>query len=196
VVVFVDQMVHIEAATKTITSESLSELFDNRVIRYQRVPQTDGPTEHANGVPEYTLRHFVGPYQSNWDKLLPAVEFVVNNSVHVSTGHTPFMLKHGQHPPAPLTVVLRGMNPHIDRFRGRWSEQLQFARQCLLNAQQRQKAQADTHRRESPNLNPGDNILVHRADCSCARGRAPLLKGGRDVRQSHYSGSLSWMSKH
>jgi hypothetical protein len=98
------------------------------VTRYQRVPQTDGPTKHAKGVPEYTLRHFVGAYQSNWDKLLPAAEFVVKKSVHVSTGHTPFMLNYVQHPDTPLSVMLRGMNPHIDRFRGRWSEQLKYAR--------------------------------------------------------------------
>jgi hypothetical protein len=91
VVIFVDHVVHIAAATKIITSESLS---DHRVTRYQRVPETDGPTKHAKGVPEYTLRHFVGAYQSNCDKLLPAAEFVVNNSVHVSFGHTPFMLNY------------------------------------------------------------------------------------------------------
>jgi transposase InsO family protein len=103
VVVFVDRlskMVHIEATTKTITSEGLAELFESHVIRYHGVPQTlisdrdvrfrsqlwqraldtwginhcrssgkhpqtDGQTENANGVLEDTLRHFVGPYQSN-----------------------------------------------------------------------------------------------------------------------------------
>jgi hypothetical protein len=43
VVVFVDRlskMVHIEATTKTITSEGLAELFESRVIRYHGVPQT------------------------------------------------------------------------------------------------------------------------------------------------------------
>jgi hypothetical protein len=71
------------------------------------------------------------------------------------------MLNYGQNPDTPLTVVLRGMNPHIDRFRGRWSEQLKYARQCLLNAQQRQKAQADKHRCDAPVSNPGDKVLIH-----------------------------------
>jgi hypothetical protein len=124
-------------------------------------PQTDGQTENANGVLEDTLRHFVGPYQSNWDKLLPAAEFAMNNSVNVSTGHTPFMLNYGQNPDTPLTLVLRGLNPNLDRFRGRWSEQLKFARQCLLNAQQRQKRQADKHRNDAPLLKPGDKVLIH-----------------------------------
>jgi hypothetical protein len=199
IVVFVDRlskMVHIEASTKSITGESLAELFESRVIRYHGVPhtlisdrdvrfrsefwqramdiwgikhcmstgkhpQTDGQTENANGVLEDTLRHFVGPYQSNWDKLLPAAEFAMNNSVNVSTGHTPFMMNYGQNPDTPLSVVLRGLNPNIDRFRGRWSEQLTHARQCLLTAQQRQKAQADKRRQPAPVLNPGDKVLIH-----------------------------------
>jgi hypothetical protein len=199
IVVFVDRlskMVHVEAATKTITGETLAELFESRVIRYHGVPhtlisdrdvrfrsefwrrameiwgikhcmstakhpQTDGQTENANGVLEDTLRHFVGPYQSNWDKLLPSAEFAMNNAVNVSTGHTPFMLNFGQNPDTPLTLVLRGLNPQIDRFRGRWAEQLQHARQCLLTAQQRQKAQADKHRQAAPVLTPGDKVLIH-----------------------------------
>ena len=124
-------------------------------------PQTDGQTENANGVLKDTLRHFVGPYQSTWDKLLPAAEFSMNNSLNVSTGHTPFELNYGQNPDTPLTVVLRGLNPNIDRFRGRWSEQLKHARQCLLNAQQRQKVQADKSRRAAPALKPGDKVLIH-----------------------------------
>jgi hypothetical protein len=107
------------------------------------------------------LRHFVGPYQSNWDKLLPAAEFSMNNSVNVSTGHTPFMWNYGQNPDTPLTLALRGLNPSIDRFHGRWSEQLKYTCQCLLNAQQRQNTQAGKHRKDAPLLKPGDKVLIH-----------------------------------
>jgi hypothetical protein len=33
-------------------------------------PQSDGQTERANGILEDTLRHFVGPYQTDWDDYL------------------------------------------------------------------------------------------------------------------------------
>jgi hypothetical protein len=33
-------------------------------------PQSDGQTEKANGILEDTLRHFVGPYQIDWDDYL------------------------------------------------------------------------------------------------------------------------------
>ena len=38
-------------------------------------PQTDGKTERVNEVLEDTLRHFVGPYQNDWDDPLAPVEF-------------------------------------------------------------------------------------------------------------------------
>jgi Reverse transcriptase (RNA-dependent DNA polymerase)/RNase H-like domain found in reverse transcriptase/Integrase zinc binding domain/Aspartyl protease len=234
IVVFVDRlskMVHIEAATKSITSEGLAELFESRVIRYHGVPQTlvsdrdirfrsqlwyraleiwgikhcrstgkhpqtDGQTENANGVLEDTLRHFVGPYQSNWDKLLPAAEFSMNNSVNVSTGYTPFMLNYGQNPDTPLTVVLRGLNPQLDRFRGRWSEQLKHARECLLAAQQRQKAHADKHRRDAPELNPGDQVLIHMKHFRLPKGLklklAPRFLGPFTVKECIGPANLSY----
>jgi hypothetical protein len=108
-------------------------------------------------------------------------EFVVKNSVHVSAGHTPFTLNYVQHPDTPLSLMLRGMNAHIDRFRGRWSEQLKYARQCLLTAPQCWEAQPDKHRRDAPILNLGNPVLLHQAVGSCARGRAPLLKGGGEM---------------
>jgi hypothetical protein len=43
-------------------------------------PQTDGQTERANGVLEDTLRHFVGPYQTDWDEYLAVAEFAMNNA--------------------------------------------------------------------------------------------------------------------
>jgi hypothetical protein len=37
-------------------------------------PQTHGQTENANGALEDTLRHYVGPYQLDWDDLLLVCE--------------------------------------------------------------------------------------------------------------------------
>ena len=66
--------------------------------------QTDGQTERVNGVLEDTLRHFVGPYQNDWDDLLAPVEFDLNNSWHHSIRNTPFMLNYGQVPDGPKLV--------------------------------------------------------------------------------------------
>ena len=40
--------------------------------------------------------------------MLPIVEFTMNNSVHASTGYTPFCVNGLTHPRVPLTLPLRG----------------------------------------------------------------------------------------
>ena len=124
-------------------------------------PQTDGQTERTNRVLEDTLRHFVGPYQTDWDTLLSVAEFAMNNAWNESFQNTPFMLNYGQHPDTPAVARLRSRNPAVNKFVGRWSEQLQKAKQCLQAAQQRQKTHADKQRRPAPQLRVGDQVLLN-----------------------------------
>ena len=65
-------------------------------------PKTDGQTERVNGVLEDTLRHFVRPFERDWDDLLASVEVALNNSWHHSIRHTAFMLNYGQNPDDPV----------------------------------------------------------------------------------------------
>ena len=44
-------------------------------------PQTDGQTERTNQVVEEVLRNYLSMEHTQWDSLLPYVEFVINNSV-------------------------------------------------------------------------------------------------------------------
>ena len=52
-------------------------------------PRTDGQTERMNRTLEEVLPSFISPDQSNWDDLLPLVEFAINNGINVATGSTP-----------------------------------------------------------------------------------------------------------
>jgi hypothetical protein len=61
-------------------------------------PQTDGQTERQNQVLEHFLRSYVDYHQDDWVDLLPIAEFAYNNSVHTSTGVTPFYALYGYHP--------------------------------------------------------------------------------------------------
>lgn len=123
-------------------------------------PQSDGQTERMNGIFEETLRHFVGPYQTDWDEYLAVVEFAMNNAFNESIQSTPFMLNYGQHPDTPAVARLRDINPAVNKFVGKWSEQLKRARQCIAAAQQRMKAKADNRRRKAPEFKPGDLVLI------------------------------------
>ena len=124
-------------------------------------PQTDGQTENANGVLEDTLRHYVGPLQNDWDERLAVAEFAMNSAVNASTRATPFMLNYGQQPDTPVVAALRGINPRISPFVGKWDEQLALARQSLQAAQERQKHYADKRRRPAEVYSVGDQVLVH-----------------------------------
>lgn len=123
-------------------------------------PQSDGQTERANGVLEDTLRHFVSPNQDDWDELLSVAEFAMNNAYNESIQTTPFMLNYGQTPDTPVIAALRGKNPHVNKFVGRWGEQLKTARDCLVAAQARQKKFADKHRRPAEQFQVGDQVLI------------------------------------
>ena len=63
----------------------------------------------------------------------------VNNAHNSTIQTTPFMLNYGQHPNTPVALFLRNTNPRVNKFVGRWSEQLQIAKKCIEAAQQRQK---------------------------------------------------------
>jgi hypothetical protein len=86
-----------------------------------RHPQSDGQSENVNCVVEDTLRHYVGPFQNDWDGPLPAAEFAINKSWHDSIQNTPFMMNYGQNPGTPVIKLLRSRNQAINPFVGRWS---------------------------------------------------------------------------
>ena len=86
-------------------------------------PQTDGQFEVMNRVVEMILCCVMhaGRDDSQWETLLPTVDFVINNSPMQSTGYTPFYLNYGFHPctPADLiwdynTTLVEGINNFVD----------------------------------------------------------------------------------
>ena len=68
-------------------------------------PQTDGQTERVNRVLEDILRSICAAHPREWSSKLPFVEFAINNSVHSSTGVTPFFLNGLRHPRTPVSFV-------------------------------------------------------------------------------------------
>ncbi|KAG3041436.1 hypothetical protein PC121_g23379 [Phytophthora cactorum] len=63
-------------------------------------PQTDGRTERVNRVLGDLLKGYAHSFQQ-WSGCLPMAEFAINNSVHASTGHTPFYVNAMRHPHLP-----------------------------------------------------------------------------------------------
>uniref|UniRef100_H3GU71 Reverse transcriptase domain-containing protein n=1 Tax=Phytophthora ramorum TaxID=164328 RepID=H3GU71_PHYRM len=66
-------------------------------------PQTDGQPERVNRVLVETMKSYAHSFHQ-WSDCLPMAEFAINNSVHVSTGHTPFYVNAMRHPRVPSVL--------------------------------------------------------------------------------------------
>jgi hypothetical protein len=151
-------------------------------------PQTDGQTEIVNKSIENYLRHFVAENQDDWDKLLLFAEFAYNNSLHESTGSTPFRLNHGfdpnlptsfevyeaMHPNSPKPSRRNGKCPGAEEFYKKIQVAIHEARINLEAAQQRQKAYADTKRREVI-FKKSDLVLLSTANLHIKKGSTRKL---------------------
>ncbi|MCO5556350.1 hypothetical protein L7F22_009898 [Adiantum nelumboides] len=111
-------------------------------------PQTDGQSEIANSIVLDLLKSYVGEVaQSNqWEKYLPLVEYAYNNTIHTSTGKTPFEVIEGR-PRLPLIL-----KPHEKIFAA--DEEVRDIRvafdkikESVRYAQQKYKRATDKHRK-------------------------------------------------
>ena len=64
-------------------------------------PETDGQTERVNRVLVDLLKSYAHSFD-RWIDFLPMMEFAINNSVHASTGMTPFYVNGLRHPRLPV----------------------------------------------------------------------------------------------
>ena len=133
-------------------------------------PQTDGQTERTIQTLEQYLRCFISYQQDDWVDLLPLVEFAYNNTVHASTGKTPFFVISGQHLRWTFEDrVEHFKNPavedHLVRLRRIQDELVHH----LTHAKQSQKRAADRHRQEPPALHVGDRVWLLRRNIKTTR---------------------------
>ncbi|GMF25861.1 unnamed protein product [Phytophthora fragariaefolia] len=118
--VFVDRfskMVHLAAVPAEVTAKRTARLFEDMVYRHHGMPidicqlsmstadhpQTDGQTERVNRVLVDALKSYAYLFH-HWSDCLLMAEFAINNSVHASTGHTPFYVNALRHPRVPSVL--------------------------------------------------------------------------------------------
>lgn len=128
-------------------------------------PQTDGQTERANRTIEEIMRAYVNEKQNDWDTHLTAIEIAYNNSVHASTNATPYYLNHGREISLPLDKlsVLSNPNPSSSERIQQLQLDIEKAKNCLKQAQERQIKYANQHRRHMQ-FNIGDPVLLSTED--------------------------------
>ena len=59
-------------------------------------PQTDGQSKRVIKILEYMLRSYAIDYEGSWDRHIPLVEFVYNNSFQSSIGMAPYEALYGR----------------------------------------------------------------------------------------------------
>jgi hypothetical protein len=115
-------------------------------------PETDGRSERTNRTLEDILRAYVSPFHNDWDDRLAIAEFAINDSVHASTGVTPFFASTGFHPRVPLAFISQPVHKvgpeNLKVFTRRRREEVKQIQEAMRKAQERQAFYANQHRRE------------------------------------------------
>ena len=103
----------------------------------------------------------MGRRQTDWDERLGMVEYAYNNSVHSSSGYTPFYLCYGRHPLSPVQLLsqVESKNAAADAFLRQLEEDVTHAVEQLRRAQEQQKKYADKRRRDVE-FQVGDEVLL------------------------------------
>ncbi|KAK8617188.1 hypothetical protein V6N13_117154 [Hibiscus sabdariffa] len=112
-------------------------------------PQTDGQSERVIQILEDMLRACVIDFGKNWEKSIPLVEFSYNNSYQTSIQMAPFEALYGRRCRTPLCWSELGENKVLGPLMIQDTEkQVQIIHNRLKQAFDRQKAYADTKRRD------------------------------------------------
>jgi hypothetical protein len=113
-------------------------------------PETDGQTERMNRTLEQMLRAYVNYKSNDWDEYLVSCEIAYNNSVQSSTGYSPYYLNNGYNIKLPITmndqVAVQSTNETANTMIQRMNNDLEQAKQHIVQAQQKQIKYANQHR--------------------------------------------------
>ena len=111
--------------------------------------QTDGQSEKVIQVLEDMLRSCVIDYEGSWDKHIPLVEFVYNNSFQLSIGMAPYKALYGRKCKTPLCWMelseKKVIGPDLIQ---ETEEKVKMIRERLKVANDRHKSYADMKRKD------------------------------------------------
>ena len=112
-------------------------------------PQMDGQLERVIQVLEDMLRSCVIDYKGSWDRHIPLVEFMYNNSFQLSIGMTPYEALYGRKCRTPLCWTelseKKIIGPDLIQ---ETEEKVKMIRERLKVATDRQKSYADMRRKD------------------------------------------------
>ena len=111
-------------------------------------PQTDGQSERVIQILEDMLRSYVIDYEGSWDRNIPLVEFMYNNSFQSSIGMAPYEALYGRKCRTPLCWTELSEEKVIGPdLLQETEEKVKVIRERLKVATNRQKSYADMKRK-------------------------------------------------
>lgn len=128
-----------------------------------RHAQTDGQSEREIRTMITALRAFCNEHRDDWDDYLEMLELGFNSTKQASTQTTPYEMLLGYRPRLPVDVALEDLRaspvPAASSRVERMQQALDTARGHLVQAQERQAANANRHRRAA-SFAVGDEVLL------------------------------------
>ena len=111
-------------------------------------PQTDGQSEIVNSTILDLLKSYVNEVdqRNQWEKYLPLVEYAYNNTVHTSTGKSPFEIIEGRSKVPPILRMHQKIFAANEYVRDLQTS-FQKIKDTIQVSQQKQKLAVDKHRR-------------------------------------------------
>lgn len=151
-------------------------LNSRRVLTSAYHPQTDGQTERQNQTLEQYLRCYCTLEQDDWALWISIAEFAYNDSIHATTGTTPFRAYHGLDPRSanwPNQPLGEGESPlGLEVATKVLSLQAECKRK-IIAANAYQKAYADK-KRLPITFKEGDKVLVSNRHIKSLRPKKKL----------------------
>lgn len=148
-------------------------------------PQANGQAENTNQTMEMIIRAYVSNKQKDWPTHLAAAEFAINDSIHASTGFSPFQLTYGESPASHLDLFLQSAMQEetvgvtgnaqqqikaAERFVENWRKNLAEARMNMERAQKAYKRNFDGNRKHVE-YSMGDRLLVSQKHLTLPKDR-------------------------
>ena len=156
-------------------------------------PESDGKSERKFRSLEEAVRCYIDYGQTTLFKILPYLEFALNDGIDPVTQCSSFYTDKGYNPMRPIDVAtipyhpatVQSVQDHLDTVRSVWS----MARDAIREAQSKYVARANESRRPVPPdvFAVGEEVYVHRANFV-----PPALRGAPTRKfQSRFFGSYT-----
>lgn len=156
-------------------------------------PQSDGQTERMVRTLKEMLRSSISHRQDAWTDKLAALEFAYNNSIHPSTGLTPFELDLGLHPKTPYSLLIDTEKDveAVEDFVQNLEALQHQALEALQKARDQQTQAVNKNRPRPQEFQVGDMVLLSH---KLLRTAASRVAGAKKLR-GKYSGPFQIAKK-